>query len=180
MSAINNIPNLSAIDPEMNLPSQVNFDYYTTHQFHSSSNIQNTLLQKSLSLLHCNIRSIRATFDRLDQFLSELNYPFDIIGISETWINDNTNQLVNIDLSGRPDVLYFLPEILETRDYRTAVCEEDMEVAEELCCGRWPNCSEEFPEMVQIIMNEHGLTVPQNTEEATLLYSELLHHINDI
>jgi len=35
---------------------------------------------------------------------------------------------------GKPDVLFFLPQLKDTRDYKTLVDREDLEVARELCC----------------------------------------------
>ena len=57
VSLINNIPHLSSIDPEMNVPSKVNFDYFNITYFNSSPELQTSSLQKSLSVLNCNITS---------------------------------------------------------------------------------------------------------------------------
>lgn len=49
--------------------------------------------------------------------------------------------------AGRPDTLYFLPEWTETRDYKTAVEREGIEVAKDICCNDQrlaANCSTEF------------------------------------
>ena len=51
-------------------------------------------------LLNCNIRSIQANFDNLQQFLNDLNYPFNVISLSETWINRSNEQISNLDLPG--------------------------------------------------------------------------------
>ena len=85
ISNIGNIPHLSNSDPESNTPSKVNFNYIDIHKFHCSPEI-NSCSNKAFSLLNCNIRSIQANFDNLEQFLNDLNYPFNIISLSETWI----------------------------------------------------------------------------------------------
>ena len=40
ISELNNIPQLSASDPDSNMPSKVNFDYYSISDFSSSVDIQ--------------------------------------------------------------------------------------------------------------------------------------------
>ena len=96
---IGNIPHLSNSDPESNTPSKVNFNYFDIHKFHCSPEI-NSCSNKAFSLLNCNIRSIQANFDNLEQFLNDLNYPFNIISLSETWINRSNEQISNLDLPG--------------------------------------------------------------------------------
>ena len=84
--------------------------------------------------------------------------------------------------SGRPDILYFLPEVTNTRDYVTVVNNADIEVAEETCCLQNPvnGCEPEFNELAYIIMEERGLSMPTTVEEAQSLYLDLLENINDI
>ena len=102
ISGIKNIPNLNGIDPESNVQSRVNFDYYTPHQFHSSSNITNSSPGKGFSVFHSNIRSVQKNIDKLHQLLYDINYAFDFIGITETRIRSKCadNIIVNIDLPG--------------------------------------------------------------------------------
>ena len=92
ISGISNIPNLNGIDPESNVQSRVNFDYYTPHQFHSSSNITNSSSEKRIFCL----------LDKLHQLLYDINYAFDIIGITKTWIRSKCTDdiIANIDLPG--------------------------------------------------------------------------------
>ena len=98
ISNIGNIPHLSNFDPESNTPFKVNFNYFDIRKFHSSPEI-NSCSNKAFSLLNCNIRSIQANFDNLVQLLSDLNFPFDIISISETWLR-SSEQIANFDLPG--------------------------------------------------------------------------------
>jgi hypothetical protein len=60
-SVIDNIPYLSYVDPEVNVPSKVNFNYFKIEDFQDSIEIKN--LSKFFSILNCNIRSLRANFD---------------------------------------------------------------------------------------------------------------------
>ena len=58
---------LSASDPDVNMPSKVNFDYYSISDFNSSIDIQNSVSHRAFSILKCNIRSLNANFDHLTQ-----------------------------------------------------------------------------------------------------------------
>jgi exonuclease III len=55
---------------------------------------------ESFAALHCNIRSLSANYDSLVSLLSQLHFPFNIIGITETKIKLNEVKLVNADLPG--------------------------------------------------------------------------------
>ena len=57
-----NITHLSGgVDPEDNIQSKVNFDYFNTHVFIAHA--------KFFSILNHKIRSIQANFDKLTQML---------------------------------------------------------------------------------------------------------------
>jgi hypothetical protein len=99
-STISNLPNVNDIDPDLDIPSQINSKYYTPHGFHSSFELPN-LSDKSLSFLHCNIRSISKNFDSFQQMLSTLDHPFKMIGLSETWNSiDKDTPISNVFLPG--------------------------------------------------------------------------------
>ena len=46
--------------------------------------------------MHLNTRSLLGNFDKLNLLLGNLQVPFFVIGVSETWLNDATSELVNI------------------------------------------------------------------------------------
>ena len=48
ISELNNIPQLTASDPDTNMPSEVNFDYYYVTDFCNCADIQNSYLLQSL------------------------------------------------------------------------------------------------------------------------------------
>ena len=50
----------------------------------------------SFSIVHLNTRSLLGNFDKLNLLLGNLKVPFSVIGVSETWLNDATSELVNI------------------------------------------------------------------------------------
>ena len=65
--------------------------------------------------MHINIVSIQKNIDKLRQLLSLLNYEFDMIGLSETKLNQDP--LLNIDIEG-----YRFPELV----YTDAMCGGDI------------------------------------------------------
>ena len=67
--------------------------YFNEDQFHKSIC---TISKKQFSLVHFNARSLYKNFDSICAYLMSLNYPFSLIGITETWMND------------RPDIFLFL------------------------------------------------------------------------
>ena len=95
VSSFGNSDTFSQIDPESNLPSMVNFKYYSTHDFHQSSEISSLFSNKSFSIIHCNIRSLAKNYDSLVSMLDELQLSFDVIGLSEIKFKIDKDQLVN-------------------------------------------------------------------------------------
>ena len=68
-------------------------NYYTTEEF--ISNFKNTV--NSFSLLHINSRSLNKNFDSLQTLLYTIdNFPFSIIGVTETWLNFTSPEMFNL------------------------------------------------------------------------------------
>ena len=100
ISNLFNIPSL-ATDVENNLLHQVNFKYFSVHDFHSSREISQAFSQdNSLALFHANLRSLSANYNDLISLLADLKHNFNIIGISETRILMGKNPVVNINIPG--------------------------------------------------------------------------------
>ena len=90
---------LSQIDPDMNYP-QLN-DSLTTGNYYDENSFNCSLSNNNnLSLFHMNIRSIPKDFSDIKAYLANLNHSFSIIGISETWLQDEfpSYALVNYGL----------------------------------------------------------------------------------
>ena len=105
-TVINNDPKLSSVDIDLQLPSVSNFKYYTTHELHSNEDIQTSSGDKTFSALHFNVRSISANSDAFYQLLSDMNFSFSIIGLSETKIKVGMDPYLNTAL---PDYSFFVP-----------------------------------------------------------------------
>ena len=85
----------SAIDSGSNFYNSVNIDcqYYTMNKF-NDSNFNN----RGISLVHFNARSLKCNFNSICDCINNLNYSFDVIAISETWIDDSFDvNYINID-----------------------------------------------------------------------------------
>ena len=64
---------------------QVNCNYYTDAQFLDRFKTSN-----GFSIVHFNCRSLHANFLALQDYLNGLEYKFDVIAVSETWLTDNS------------------------------------------------------------------------------------------
>lgn len=100
-SPASNVSHLTDSDIDFHMPNDNNFDYYTTHNFHSNKEINECSSNpKSFAALHCNIRSISANFDNFIHMLTELNFSFPIIGLSETKFVVDKDNLSNVNMVG--------------------------------------------------------------------------------
>ena len=74
-SPVSNVPHLTEADIDLHMPNDINFDYYSTHNFHSDKDIiECSSTAKSFSALHCNVRSLQGNYDCFTQMLSEFNF----------------------------------------------------------------------------------------------------------
>ena len=70
-------------------------------RFRGDGNFNECLLGgQSFSLINCNIRSLSANFDKLSNMLSELYFPFSLIGLTEIKQKINQPPISNTDLCG--------------------------------------------------------------------------------
>ena len=85
------------IDPDSNLFNLVGTSckYYTEESFHANFVTDN--IENKFSIVHFNARSIGKNFTEITEFLNELKYTFDIIAISESWLDDKTATEFNLD-----------------------------------------------------------------------------------
>ncbi len=74
------------IDPNKNFFASIenSCSYYTPQEFNKTCK-----LDENISVIPFNCRSIKANFENLKTYIWSLDYNFDIIAISETWLCDN-------------------------------------------------------------------------------------------
>ena len=100
-SPATNLQHLSGGDIDLNMPFDSNFYYYSTHEFHSNCDMQQCLVDnQAFATLHCNIRSLSANPYKLQVMLSELSFPFQLIGLTETKLKTDQIPLTNFDIEG--------------------------------------------------------------------------------
>ena len=67
--------------------------YYTVQEFNTRFKNQSNMF----SLLHVNSRSLNKNFESFETFLYTLdNFPFSVLGISETWLHSNSPNLFDL------------------------------------------------------------------------------------
>ena len=91
---------LPDLDPDLNLPQQTNFGYYSTSDFKNSYKISNCTSNNHFSILHSNIQSLNANFDSLLQMLAEISHSFSLIGLTETKYKISEEVLSNHAIPG--------------------------------------------------------------------------------
>lgn len=72
------------IDPDQNLLDNFNVNccYYSEEQFNTTIKYDH-----GISIIHFNSRSLYANFQSIKYYLSQFKKPFNIIAVTETWIN---------------------------------------------------------------------------------------------
>ena len=84
------------------MPSDSNFNYFTPHDFHVNKDISACLSSNAFSFLNCNcnIRSTQAKIYILINMLSELYFPLSAIGLTETKLKIDQEEILNINIPG--------------------------------------------------------------------------------
>ena len=103
--------------------------------------------------------------------------------VATLWNLHNIRPSNNLESpAGRPDTMYFIPEITGTRHYKIDVDLDDLEVAKETFSSDRPihGCSRAFSELALMMMEDNGLHHPNKAEEAKVLYLNLLNAINSL
>ena len=85
---------------DLHLPSDVNFNYYSSSDFRNNQEISDCLSENAFSFLHCNIRSLSANKNNLKHLLYELNCSFTLIALTETKLAVANDSLSNLNLHG--------------------------------------------------------------------------------
>lgn len=75
---------MNNIDPDCNIQNMKNnCAYYTNTSFNTTFVFDN-----KISLLHFNSRSLYRNFENIKDYLSQFSSPFNVIAVSETWLNE--------------------------------------------------------------------------------------------
>ena len=84
--------------------------------------------------------------------------------------------------SGKPDILYFLPELKGAQDYSTLIDVDETEIANHMCATRpqAKGCCPSFKDLGEMIMEDERLDTPTTIDKACQLYFVLLDLIDDL
>ena len=80
------------VDPDNNVYSKLTVDtfYITEEQF--KQKFASTRIGQ-FSLIHFNCRSLASNFIKLEESITSLEFKFDVIALSESWLSDNDNDI---------------------------------------------------------------------------------------
>ncbi|XP_042073225.1 uncharacterized protein LOC121813492 [Haplochromis burtoni] len=98
---------------------------------------------------------------------------------AQVWNTHSIRPSANINIpSGRPNVMYTLPELYGTRDFLCPTEEEHVEMCKTECVFRLTKpCDPDVYELCNIIMTESHLTPPTDPYQAVNLYMHLRENI---
>ena len=101
------------------------------------------------------------------------------------WNNHRMRPSANCESpGGRPDLLFSLPEVSDTRDFIVEADRDDNTLCQQLVCNssslQLLNCTPEFSDLANIIMHEKNLHMPNSPDEAKDLYIALVDHIEKL
>ncbi len=96
----NNALPLFDIDPDIQYFNEINQCYGVSDYFLEDTFVKKcsalSVHTKCFSIIHMNIRSMSKNLDAFVHYLSNLNYQFSIIGLSETWLKDSNVHTLSI------------------------------------------------------------------------------------
>ena len=86
---------LDNLDPDINFSIRPPTSSYMVHDEVNAIS-KSKQVAPCFSLLHINTRSLLGKVDDIISLVANMHQPFSVIGISETWLNDATLDLVNL------------------------------------------------------------------------------------
>ena len=156
----------------MQLPIHNNFDFYSINEFHTSLEIQNLKGHNYFKFLHINLKSLSANFDNSLVMLEELQFPFSIMGLSETKIENNNICLLNTNLF----VYNFVSQTtvsnvggvgLYVRENLKYILRHDLSLSDETFQGLWIEVETSDRKLICEVVYRH----PRNQIDSFVNYS---------
>ena len=86
---------LDNLDPDKNFPVHCSSSYMAHDDINATFKLKQDVVP-SFSVLHINAHSLLNKLDDIKSLLENIPRSFSAIGISETWLTDTTQDLVNI------------------------------------------------------------------------------------
>ena len=93
-----NVVTNNNIDPDDNLYNDLNVDsvYYTEDDVNDKI-VSKVQAASTFSIIHFNAISMSANFNKLNSVLSSFDVTFDVIAVSETWLNNDDLDYFHMD-----------------------------------------------------------------------------------
>ena len=88
---------LTSNNENLNYSTKINCEYYLPNDFSCLMKTANIANDNIFSITHLNIRSLNNKLNSLKQLLNSLYLPFQIIGLTETWLNDTNDDIFELD-----------------------------------------------------------------------------------
>ena len=90
------------LNTDFNLPNQrIQSRYFSPHSFKMfKQKLSENTIKSSFSIFHNNIVSINLNLENVELLLDELDFHFDVIGISETKITNSNESKAHLNISG--------------------------------------------------------------------------------
>lgn len=88
---------LSSNNENLSYSTKINCEYYLPNDFNKLMKTANITNDNKFSITHINIRSLNNKLDSLKQLLNSLYLPFQIIGLTEMWLNDTNEDLFKLN-----------------------------------------------------------------------------------
>ena len=90
------------LNTDFNLPNQrIQSRYFSPHSFKMfKQKLSENTIKSSFSIFHNNIVSINRNLENVELLLDELDFHFDVIGISETKITNSNESKAHLNISG--------------------------------------------------------------------------------
>lgn len=130
----------------------------------------------------CKLKDLRDSgrFDSLNQihveclrFCCSRVLQAELDRIAQSWNTHQIRQQRNSELPcGRPDVLFFVPEMFGGNQYGVKVDIDDVALCKEMYAIPKQICSREFEDLARLLKPD--IVAPRNAEEAIALYNNLL------
>ena len=85
---------LHDVDPSnFKLDLTIDSKYYTSDEFNLN---HKSIFQHGLNVININVRSLKKNFDKLSLLLTSFSIYFDIISVTESWLNVDNNFVFDI------------------------------------------------------------------------------------
>ena len=93
---------LTDLDPDLQFYNNMQHILYNNSDYFDECSFNKSVVKKfnnknTFSLFHLNIRSLPANLSNMLCYLDNLQFDFDIIGISENWLTDDNKNLYSIN-----------------------------------------------------------------------------------